>query len=162
MLLRTCHKQFSFFVNKMQACVNLMRFIKVLYLNYSVPKYVYRVGEELLENSTGEKGWGVLGHEGLDVANVHLQPGRQGVLWVVSEGRWPAEREVTVPSLLCSCDTLPAILCLGPGRDLYGITEGRWREVGFSVWRRLCGGLVMAFQYLKGAYQLEWDIFLHW
>lgn len=130
MLLRTCHKQFSFFVNKMQACVNLMRFIKVLYLNYSVPKYVYRVGEALLENSTGEKGWGVLGHEGLDVANVHLQPGRQGVLWVVSEGRWPAEREVTLPPLLCSCDALPAILCLGPGRGLYGITlkgdGGRW------------------------------------
>lgn len=44
--------------------MNLVRSImtkcKVLYLNYGVPKYVCRVGEEFLENSPGEKERGVL------------------------------------------------------------------------------------------------------
>lgn len=62
-------------------------------------------------------------------ASVPLQSGRPGVLWAVSKGRWPAEREITVPPLLCSCEALSAALHLGLGRDLYGTSL--WREVGF-------------------------------
>ena len=57
---------------KRWACVNLMRFniakCKVMHFGRSNPKYIYRLGEELLEISPAEKELGVLVDEKLNIA----------------------------------------------------------------------------------------------
>ena len=68
---------------------NLMRFSKAK----CNPRYLYKLGEDLLESSPAEKDLGSWWMRSWTRASsVSLQPGRPTVFWAVLKKEWPAGR----------------------------------------------------------------------
>jgi len=118
---------------------------------------------------------------------MHLQFGRRIVSLAASKERWPAGTGRWLSLSASPCKAQSGVLCPGPGPSVQEICgavgmspveghedevwrglkhlsyEERLRQLGLCSLeeRRLQGDLIMAFQYLKGAYKQERTNFLH-
>ena len=159
-----------------------MRFNKaryrVLHLGRGNPRYLYNLGEDLLESSPAERTWGVLVDKELDMWQQRALVARKAnyVLDCIKKGVASREREVIVPpySGLVRPHLEYCVQAWGPQyrkdvklleyvqrratemiRGLEPLScEERLRELGlFSLEkRRLRGVLTVAFLYWKRAY----------
>ncbi|GAB0207923.1 mitochondrial enolase superfamily member 1 [Grus japonensis] len=154
---------------------------KVLHMGRCNPKHNYRLGKEWIESSPEEKDLGVLIHEKLNMSRQCALAAQKAnrVLCCIKRGVTSRWREVILP--LCSTLVRPHLeYCIqlwGPQyrrdmdllervqrratkliRGLEPLSyEDRLRQLGlFSLEkRRLWGDLIVAFQYLKGAYRQD-------
>ena len=103
------------------APVNLMRFNKVkcqmLHLGQDNPRYLYRLGEQLLESSPAEKDMGVLVNKKVDMSHQYVLAACKANYILGSVRRWVAsrEREIDCSPLLSICEVPSGALCPGLG-----------------------------------------------
>ena len=144
--------------------MNLMRFrkakCKVLHLSQGNSQY--RLGHERIENSPEEKDLGVLVDEKLDMCQQCVLAARKASCVLGCSGETPAG--VLHPAVEPSAQERHGPVGAGPeeaAKMIRGLEhlscEERLRELGlFSLEkRRLKGHLIVAFQYLKGAYRTD-------